>query len=427
MCIRDSIGGLQGAYWNDWGPVAPAVKPIFNWSDGTIALLAAWGPICYFISIIPLTYIMDNKGVRPACIIASSLIFFGSLVKCFTTTNPQATILIHFGQILNALAGPVAMSVGPVISAQWFPPNERIISTACVALANGVGSGLTFFIGPLIIPDEKSEAETRKNIIRYNLYETILFGAVYLSCLLYFPNRPPTSPSKTANIQREDYFKGIKALWKNGQFWICAGTYGIISGFAAGFSSMLTPNLQQYIEPDKAQSEAGWLGFYTAIGSAVIGILVSLIQSRIQQQMKLFIVVFQIFSIVMQVIFALMCQGVLGWKLWVIYLTGIVGGLLVQSAIPLYFEACVELAFPIGEGLTTGFVTTLNNVGCVIFLFIPMIPGLGCKLMNWIYVGGIGISLLLIINFKEKHKRSEQDNQQNLESTYSDNYQYKIQ
>lgn len=183
---------------------------------------------------------------------------------------------------------------------------------------------------------------------------------------------------------------------------------------------MLTPNLQQYI-PEKAQEEAGWLGFYVSVGSGFIGIGVSMVQSKMQNNMKFYIVLFQVLALAMQVIFALICQSVISWHLWLIYLSGITSGLFVYSAVPLYFEACVELAYPVGEGLTTGFVTTLNNVGCELFLFIPMIPGLGCQLMNWAYVGGIFLAILLILNFKERHKRTEQDMSKHLESTYSDN------
>lgn len=107
------------------------------------------------------------------------------------------------------------MSVGPVISAQWFPPQERLISTAFISLSNSVGAGMTFLIGPLVVPDGRPAEETRKNILHYLQYETYLFGVIYLLCLVYFPNKPPTSPSLTASVKREDYLQGMRSLFKN--------------------------------------------------------------------------------------------------------------------------------------------------------------------------------------------------------------------
>ena len=36
------------------------------------------------------------------------------------------------------------------------------------------------------------------------------------------------------------------------------------------------------------------------------------------------------------------------------YLTGILGGFFLNSTIPLFFEFCVEVLYPTGEGLIAG-------------------------------------------------------------------------
>jgi hypothetical protein len=50
----------------------------------------------------------------------------------------------------------------------------------------------------------------------------------------------------------------------------------------------------------------------------------------------------------------------------------IFGGLVLNGTIPLFYESAVENAYPIAEGSTTCLLTTFNNLGCLIFLFIPM-------------------------------------------------------
>lgn len=42
LTVLSAISFIQGCVWNNWGPIAPAVQPIFGWGSGTIALLANW-------------------------------------------------------------------------------------------------------------------------------------------------------------------------------------------------------------------------------------------------------------------------------------------------------------------------------------------------------------------------------------------------
>ena len=121
------------------GPINDSVYYIFGWDDGTIALFANWGPICYIISVIPLSWVLDELGLRWSCLIGTGLCFAGAGVRCFTTEREAATGLAHLGQIFNGFAGPLAMSAGPLLSATWFPPNQRTTATAIQATSNYFG------------------------------------------------------------------------------------------------------------------------------------------------------------------------------------------------------------------------------------------------------------------------------------------------
>ena len=55
--------------------------------------------------------------------------------------------LMHVGQALNGLAGPVAMAGPPAVSAAWFPPHQRATATAVGALFGMMGSAAGFVFG----------------------------------------------------------------------------------------------------------------------------------------------------------------------------------------------------------------------------------------------------------------------------------------
>ena len=92
-------------------------------------------------------------GLRVGLLIASTLVTCGCGLRCITSTPPSSTHFIHLGQMLNGLAGPVAMGAPPLVSALWFPEHERIKSTAIGTIASGFGVAVSFIIAPLMVPD----------------------------------------------------------------------------------------------------------------------------------------------------------------------------------------------------------------------------------------------------------------------------------
>ncbi len=52
---------FQGYIWNNFSPITYALQLAYDWSDGTIALLANWGPIAYAIFTLPFSFIFDRS------------------------------------------------------------------------------------------------------------------------------------------------------------------------------------------------------------------------------------------------------------------------------------------------------------------------------------------------------------------------------
>lgn len=60
-----------------------------------------------------------------------------------------------------------------------------------------------------------------------------------------------------------------------------------------------------------------------------------------------------------------------------LYTFTIVGVTVLNAASPLIFELACELAYPTGEGTTSGILSVAENLVIVIFLFVMMIPSVG--------------------------------------------------
>lgn len=194
------------------------------------------------------------------------------------------------------------MAAAPMVSAAWFPPEQRTTATAISSLACYSGTALSFVIGPLLVPDvlnfvnstelnnaskggevsfielkryfNQTEIDYFRGKIMNLMYIELAITAVTMFCvIIHFPEKPKLPPSVTAAIGRLEFKVGAKSLLKNGQFWLLVIIYGIGTGVYGGWCSILDLNLSQF---SISQKTAGWLGFGAVVAGSVSGISLSM-------------------------------------------------------------------------------------------------------------------------------------------------------
>ncbi|KAK7069396.1 Solute carrier 49 member 4, partial [Halocaridina rubra] len=113
------------------------------------------------LGLIPITILLQLKGLRVAIIVTASFMALGTAIRCFTMEEESFRILAHAGAILNGFAG-IAIGAAPaLLSSRWFPPNERTTATGIGCTFNQLGNAGGFFLGPWLIryPQNHSKPE----------------------------------------------------------------------------------------------------------------------------------------------------------------------------------------------------------------------------------------------------------------------------
>ena len=123
--------------------------------------------------------------------------------------------------------GPIAMSIPPVVSATFFPTEQRTHATAIMSVSNYVGVALSFVVGPAIV-DNSNDVEHK--VFVYIAAQTVVSLVCFLGAVVYFPNRPFNAPSRSAATDRTAFWLGLKQLIQLPSFWSCASSYGLITG-----------------------------------------------------------------------------------------------------------------------------------------------------------------------------------------------------
>ncbi|KAK7495693.1 hypothetical protein BaRGS_00013140 [Batillaria attramentaria] len=449
LILFSLIAATQSGVWNTFGPISATSEDAFGWHDSTIALLSNWGPISYLIVGVLFSWMMDVKGLRISCLITAFLIALGTALRCITMDPPAVTWLMHVGQMLNGLAGPVAMAGPVVVSSVWFPPEQRTTATAIGNVFAAAGNAVSFVLGPALVPDvpsNKTNTSTfdfggkmpfamddsvdgwpeehlwtlqanhstdadrigkERNAIRLYMYiEAGWSLALFLAVLIYFPKKPPLPPCASAAIQREDFLRGVKNLFSQGQFWVICAVYGISTGVNNCWASVLDVIIKPHHISEK---EAGWIGFYASCASIVSSLLISRLADHLKRVMKWMVLLFYIICTAAFLVFTLATVKIIPPSTVLFYTTIIVGMMALSAAIPLMFEMACEVAYPTGEGTANGVLTIVNNLFGLIFLFVLMIPHIGSSWTNWTNAGAAGVCLPLLLLMKTRFRRLDID------------------
>ncbi|XP_048777520.1 solute carrier family 49 member 4-like isoform X2 [Ostrea edulis] len=418
------VAFTQGGYWNTWGPIAATSEDAFGWSDADIALLSNWGPISYILAAFAMSWVVDVKGLRWACVGTAVMIAVGAGARCITDQPPYIKWTMNIGQMINGLAGPVG-AIPPVLSCIWFPTSQRVTATGITTSAAFVGIAVAMVIGPYMVPDRTTNANSttsnisetnttdddrisqeRHDVMLYMYVEAAWAVFVLVLVLVYFPAKPPKPPTLSASVERMDFMTGAKCLVRNSKFWVICATYGISLGVFNCWQSVLDVILKPH---NIHEDEAGWLGFYSILAGCVGSVVLARFADVFSRHMKMFLLFLYISGTACFIWFTLLINGTIPNSTYSLYAAIILATLLLNASVPLYFEMACEVTYPVSEGITNFVLTLVNNVGGLVFLLVNMIPHLGTAWENWACLGAIASCIPVLFLIKENYNRLEVD------------------
>ncbi|XP_033744298.1 solute carrier family 49 member 4 homolog [Pecten maximus] len=436
LAVFSLISFTQAAVWNTWGPIAVSCEKAFGWDDTILALLPNWGPIGSILTGWVASWSMDVQGIRMCCVIIAALTAISSAIRCIALEPPYITWTANISAFLNGLGGPVAMGASPVLSAAWFPPNQRITSTAIATLFNYGGVAASFLIGPLferndvlntshignLTQHDNRTMATNSNLIhdqdesevawiRHRI--TLVFYAECGWCFLllimvvvFFPSKPPKPPSTTASKERLDIKSGFRKLMRNKKFLQLCLAYGLPVGITALWAGTLSVDLKSY---DVSETQAGWIGFYSIIAGCFGCLVMARLSDMFSKHIRQILIFLYSVAFLDYLWFNLILVDIIPRSIAHIYVSIIVGTLVVNASVPLWMEMACEITYPIAEGITTVVMLMVLNIVGLVFLGIQMIPNIGTAWENWSILGSIGVGIPVLLLMDDSYNRLSVD------------------
>lgn len=163
--------------------------------------------------------ILRRLGLRRTVVFGSLLLMLGSIVKSggiplFFPSNLEkgrGEWRVYLGFFMVGLSQPLYQCTPALLSASWFPEQERTMATGVALNSNQLGIGFAFVFGTLLVASSD-------DIVPYFEGLSVIATLVFVGCALQFDDAPPTPPSDTARIIRGTLEVTVPTLGEFGDF-----------------------------------------------------------------------------------------------------------------------------------------------------------------------------------------------------------------
>ena len=203
----------------------------------------------YVVFSFPSSLFIERYGLRAGLILGAWLQALGCYLRWYDRGGPLLDTgwlcYLRLGQLVASLGQAFFVNPPPMMAAQWFGNDQRVLATTVGVNANTLGIAGAYILGSLLV-------RTAADIDRYLFVIFVLSFALAALTTLFYPSAPPTPPSfsehhKHHRVARHAAFspRTILGLFSySGFVHTCIGfavAEASINALSAFMSDILTP------------------------------------------------------------------------------------------------------------------------------------------------------------------------------------------
>ncbi|XP_031586826.2 feline leukemia virus subgroup C receptor-related protein 2 isoform X2 [Oreochromis aureus] len=367
MLFIFSAYSMSNAFmWLQYGIISNIFMRFY--SIGTLAI--DWLSMIYFLTYIPLilpvTWLLDNRGIRDVAVVGSAYNCIGAWIKT-GSADPSMFALTFFGQFMCSVATVYILGIPSRLASLWFGQQE--VSTACSigVLGNQLGIAIGFLVPPILVPNVDDMDELAHHISIMFYISAGVATAIFVLVVIVFQEKPEIPPSQAQaqarNMQPDEYSytASIFSLLRNKPFMLLVISYGLNVGCFYAISTLLNRMIIEHYPGEEVN--AGRIGLTIVIagmaGSLICGVWLDKTKTYKQTTLAVYIL-----SLIGMLVYAFTLN--LG-HLWVVFVTAGVLGFFMTGYLPLGFEYAVELTYPESEGTSSGLLNCSAQIFGIIF------------------------------------------------------------
>jgi len=334
--------------WIAYAPISGPAAQYYRVSDLQIGFLAMSFMIAFIPLSLPIAWVIDTFGFRPAVTIGVILMGAFGTLRGLAGSNFTLVLASTIG---IAVAQPFLLNAWTKVPANWFAIEERATAVGLVTLSNLVGTALGLVLTPILIES-----------LSIPTVQMIYGGIAATSALLFVllarehPLTPPCPPGQEVRALMLD---GLKHALRVKPFWFVL----VVSFIGLGIFNGITTWVENIIRPRGfSPTDAGTLGALMIAGGVIGAVVIPAFSDKQRKRQRYLVIAF-----------AGTIPGLIGLTFatspFVLFSSAFVMGFFLVSAMPVSMQYAAEVTFPTPEG-TSNSLIQLFGQGAVVFVFI---------------------------------------------------------
>lgn len=349
-----------------WLSFAPVADQSAQYLDVSLDKIN-WLSVIFMVVGIPLCFVsswmLDTLGLRIVLILCAWLNMAGAVVRVVATVSSidisVQYIIVMVGQILCAIAQPLAIFAPTKLAAVWFPDHQRATANMIASMSNPLGILLANVISPNLT---QTPAQIPVLMLVYTIPACII---CLISTVGIRSSTPPTPPSASAlTAESEPFFQGIKLLLKNKPYlllMVCfASNIGVITCWTSVLQQVLC--VQGYENEFSGMCCALFVVF-GVVGAGGAGIYTDKTKKFIEV-LKISLSIATLMSIAISVVTLLPQQHAVVATIFSLF------GFFTFSIYPVFLELSVECSYPVGVALATGLIFAVGQILSTLYVML---------------------------------------------------------
>lgn len=387
-----------------WSPIAPVVKPLYDWDKDSFALLVSLPNLVFIVTCFFWASAASRIGLRSTLILSSTCMAVSTAVRlsAISTGYGSSMALQIVSGILNGASAPPMQFMPPIIAQDWFPPGQRGTATAFLSAAFMIGGAVSNILGPWFVPEGIANPERAVfKLLTVHMVWTFVTFLGTLGC----PGKPLVPPSRSAEERRHG--SSLQELWE--AIGAESTTVSLLFGIPQGVFAMLA-SLLGIVLPDLGFTEAstGQIGAFMAFGGIVptfvAGALSDFLGGNLLKSIagSIYFV-----ALVSSACFARFAFEGPGAHIACVVTATLVGAAC-SAGTPIFFEMVIEVTYPLSEEYTSALLVQATAIIQMVGYLCPF-EKLGSRWLLWLLPAVLALCLLILAPFKVVYRRSAAD------------------
>ncbi len=338
--------------WLAFAPIAKAAQSFYGVSALKVDFLSIVYLAVFVVFCIPSAYIINTYGIRKAIGLGAVLAGVSGLMKGVFAADYTMVVIAQAGL---AFSQPLIINSATTVAVRWFPITERATATGIALLSQFLGMIAAMIIGPMLIAsDTPGVFKISSMLMIYGVVTAI--AAVLL--LVFFKDKPPTSPSAEGQEERVQLLEGIKQMLSNRDMVFLL----ILFFLALGLFNAITTCIDQICKLKGLDFEqTGLVGGMMLISGVIGSAIFPIVSDKLRRRKAVFV-----FTA------SLAVPGLIGLTFadpyWIVLLSSFAFGFFFLGGAPIFFQYGAEITTPAPESASQGLLMLMGQIGGILFV-----------------------------------------------------------